>query len=669
MNENNNLNNNENVQPVGPTPAINSFEPQNPVIEPTNEVIQPVSSVDPFGPQNPVVESVQEVIGFEAEMVNPVEPQNTVIQPVTEVVQPVMPTPTVNPVEPQNPVIQPVTEAVQPVMPTPTVNHVEPQNPVIQPVTEVVQTVMPTPTVNPVEPQNPVIQPVENVTPVEPAVIEPVIPQPVETPPVTNQSNEATATSKPYKKSKKGLIIGVLLVLILVMAVVGVYVFFSMNKKSSNAFMVSLNNLKTDMSEMVEPVSFFPEDYDDIYTLVGKMNLKINLSEQDESDLGGIMGIIPSEAMDNIISTVNETDFNYTIKTDVDNNKLLFQFNPYFNNEELINIKFYNNNTNNYLFLGHIYNKYIQLEDMEVKISDIVDRSMKAEELKTLYDTIIKSIKDNLKDEYFKQEDATIKIDDVEKEVLKSTLILNEANFRELYSNVTKDLAKNKETNKIITKYNPDFFTNKLEENETISEDGTIYFSTYMNKLTAKHYQYELKITSEYEDITIDYIIGDETEMNVTSTTKYYEEETSTFKVLINKEKTKTTFKINDKDNKNIINLELSKNKMVYNQTSKYSDPDAFTESEEMNVNINFAYELKETESKDDYTIITSSIVQVTQSNKNLLTVNLNSDNLLTKKVTIDEDVSNVIHIDNLQEEDYNEMMNELYNIVMKITE
>ncbi|MGE5456048.1 MAG: hypothetical protein ACM3O4_02980 [Ignavibacteriales bacterium] len=468
-------------------------------------------------------------------------------------------------------------------------------------------------------------------------------------------ANTSTEINKPYKRSKKWLFI-ILASLFILLVVGGLLVFFSIKKNTNTAFLLSLNNLKTEMSQIVKPIAFLPDDYSENYSIDG--NIDVNIAYDKYND-----EIAMSEMEDTIINLINKINFKYTTKVDIKNKKLLYQFNPTIDDKELFNIKLINNDKNNYLFLGNIYDKYIQLEDVDFQATDIIDSSVRTEEINEIYDVILLSLKENLKEEYFVREDATIKMGNDTKEVLKSTLILNQKNTTELFLNVVKSLKENEKTKSIITKYDPEFFNDFEEEiklSENTEDSSVLYFSTYMNKITGKHYQYEIKTTSEYEDFSAIYILSDIKEIDITYDNKYIEENSKSYKIFIDTTDEETSIEVKDINNNTIITSTLTKEKITYNQSY---------EVDNQVVEIKFTYEIKQVEGKDEYKIVISGLLEGNKDNQKLVTINVNSDNLLKKNISINENVTDIIKSSEMTEEDFNEIINRLFSIYLETIE
>ena len=135
----------------------------------------------------------------------------------------------------------------------------------------------------------------------------------------------------PHKRDKKQLILIVVMAFILILGITGRFIIFSINKNSNNAFLLSLGKLKTEMSDIVKPLSFLPTDYGNNYSIDGKMDINVTYNQDNLEEYA---------IFKEVIDAINKIDFNYAVKIDSANKKLLYVFNPTIDNEELINLKF-----------------------------------------------------------------------------------------------------------------------------------------------------------------------------------------------------------------------------------------------------------------------------------------------------------------------------------------
>ena len=439
--------------------GVPTEQPAQPVVVETAPVVEPtpVVEVQPVVEQSPVVETapvvevapVAEVAPTEPVLENPVVETAPVVEvsPVAEVAPVVEPTPVVEtaPVVEVTPVVNqeqtPVVE-VQPVVETAPV--VEP-TPVVQSVPEVI-----TP-VNPVEVTD---QPVTTLTPDTPSILDnpsastpnevvvgPVSETPVETavPVAPTENNtiinsvvsevETTATNdttapagnapvaevKPEEakgKGKVGLIIGIAVALLAVAAILGFVLLSSKTGTPEKMFKTTLgvvrNRLNSDKE--IKPTKV-------------TLTFQTNLSSQDAE----------MQAMYTKFNKLYlETSVYADLAKSITNMDLLLKY----DGKNMFDVDVYSENTTAFVKLNGLYDKYIKTELT-------TEDSVETEQIVAFVDGYMQAIEKALKEEYFKESETTIKLNNEDVKVKANTLVINDKNISTIATNVINDLKAN----------------------------------------------------------------------------------------------------------------------------------------------------------------------------------------------------------------------------------
>ena len=556
------------------------------------------------------------------------------------------------------PMSQPVVAKEEPVKPQPVVtanvgmsnvsNTVNEQPRIIQPIPQPVvakeEPVKPQPVVN----ANVGMSNVSNTVNEQPRIIQP-IPQPA----VPNQNDVINSVPlvpvepAKKKKNKKKMIFILIGIIIIVLGAIGGFVYFGLKTNSKNAFLLSLNSIKSDLVTMMEPATYTVTTLGDKYE--GEGNFKINLASDMFTDEASedYAAFLP------MIENINKIDFKYSFGQDLENKKALLNFTPSLNNENLINFKYYAVNNKQYMLFEDILNKYIEIEDSELNLSDSYDYNKTEEEMNYLYEVVLTSLNKNLKSEYFTKEDVTIQIDGEDKDVVKSTLVLDEKNVSELTANILEDLKADKRTNEFISKYYPEFKDYVLEVEENTVNGGKLYFSTYMNKLTGKQYKYEIKTVDEEEISLLTYTLNKQREIIISNISKSYPEDNMTYKILISMGDNETIIEVTDKDSKQIMKMSLSEEKMT--MTFK-------AESEGTTIEGSYASELETVKEGSDYKLTTNGTLKITQGEINIITLSMVGDFSAKNGATINEDITNAIKSEDMTYEESDKIMTGIMN-------
>ncbi len=280
---------------------------------------------------------------------------------------------------------------------------------------------------------------------------------------------------KGNKKRKKGLIIGILVALIVLIILGGVFAFISSKFSPENIFKVTIN--KSYESSLKE----LKNDYDSIY-------LSLELSPMVKGS--------GSKEFEDILNNFNiklAGGFDYKNKT------LLYNLVTNYKDKEFIDADF-QYDKEFYLKLNNLYDRPIMAEESD--FSDAFNKT-DIESAKTVLGSFVNVFNDSLKKSYFKGDKETITVDNKKVKVRTSTLILNEDNIKEIDKYMTKRLIKDDD---FISAYAKLTGESKEDVKAYLKEDGGYDdFSTVKVKLYTGMWNKELiKIKIISDDVTVE---------------------------------------------------------------------------------------------------------------------------------------------------------------------
>lgn len=224
------------------------------------------------------------------------------------------------------------------------------------------------------------------------------------------------------KPKKKGLIIGGIVLLILIIAILGVTYYFTSSKpeKLFNSYIDKLF-----ASEV--------EDYNSV-----KMNSEIKLS-----------GELKDSEAKQVFEEIGKCVLKMGTQVDVEKKQEIVDLGLEYDKKSVIDAKIYYNDGKIYTYFDDIFDKYIEI--------DIADSQKEA--LREVFETAdknqikntqkaMKIVRDELKAELkeqgeFEKEKTEIDIGDKEEKVTKNTLTLSQKELYNLIANVCSSLAKN----------------------------------------------------------------------------------------------------------------------------------------------------------------------------------------------------------------------------------
>lgn len=316
--------------------------------------------------------------------------------------------------------------------------------------------------------------------------------------------------TKTKKKSKKGILIG-LLVLIIVVIGLCAYYYFEIYKDTKTIYQEALKDSVKSLTETSE----------DITKMKAKVKLGLNIELEDEIK----EYIDEEEYVDEILDLINKTEIGLELQMDKEQQQLLYKLDSTYEKEDLIKM--------NMLIDAKKENAYMQLEQffdkvLKVEMSDTEAFQTLREALETTKVTlqeemaqskalsiISKELPKMIKEKYCSKEKEKIDIDSKEVNVDEYILKMTGEELAKELSTVVENLKNNKEfTNCFIDE------EEIKEELETIQE-SLEYIDMENTQFTLKLYKKGLKQDLVRIDIGVS-SEGTVAEVQITKTAEGY---------------------------------------------------------------------------------------------------------------------------------------------------
>ncbi len=235
------------------------------------------------------------------------------------------------------------------------------------------------------------------------------------------QVNEDFNVKKP---KKKGLLIGGIIAVALVIAVILVY------------FLV-----------LTKPEFIFSKAIDKIFEVESKQYNSIKFDSRIKVSVGA-----EDESLQEQLAEIEKCTLKLGAQMDISEKKEIVDLGLEYDNEEVIDAQVYYNDGDMYAYFEGLFDKYIEIdmdEETKEQMNEIFESATSEENLKKS-EKIVKIFRDELKAQIkeegtFEQEKETIDIGDKEQKVTKSTLTLSEKQLLKVLSNVCSNLAENDE--------------------------------------------------------------------------------------------------------------------------------------------------------------------------------------------------------------------------------
>ena len=294
---------------------------------------------------------------------------------------------------------------------------------------------------------------------------------------------EENKNETPTKKSKKGLV--AVLAIIIIAIIVGVGYYFLKPASPKDIFVGGIN-------------SAFESSEKQLTDEVKKINTTVTLSGNIESS---------DEEINQVAKYINEGKMSYNVQLDKETKKILLSANIDYKNENLLSGKLYyaNGDENVYLYVQDLFDKYFKFNLKEAvkneddlssiqnmfngDVSTTVGKIDSKKVATILKDTIVS----NLKDEYFTKE----KVDGLTKNTMKLTI----TELKQIIKNITTSLKDNQEflncfEKKEEIKEGLEDLLKEINEADTNEGISNIEVSIYTKGMKNEVEKFEIKLTN-----------------------------------------------------------------------------------------------------------------------------------------------------------------------------
>lgn len=409
--------------------------------------------------------------------------------------------------------------------------------------------------------------------------------------------------------NNKGLLLGIIAVLVVALAVLAVYMFF--NKPT--------------------PKNVYFRVIDEFSSSVNKSIDKLNTSKKEEIKYNvGFNMKTTNSSYNEIANIINKMKLSSSVQSDFGNKKLNANIDVLYNNSSLIDANVYLNNKDMYAELPSLYDKLIKMPlDNELNLEDIWN-TLDKNSYKTIVNELTNIIKNNLKEEYFSNSVEKITVLNNEVEVSKQVLDLNGKNIVELQTNIINAMLNNdkllnalsKTTNMTVSDIKLNLNETKKEVQEAEGFVAEIYLNIKNNKIeyiTIKSGEEKIELVKASDD---------------------------TFNIMLGNNKVGALTLSNKEVN---LNIDYEGTKITYKITNTSLEINGSFED------VTFSIKLNGNDKKGNLVMNVNS-----KEEKIDLTINADYEKSSIKSVQ-EKDYSNYVELDKLTENDMNSIMTKLY--------
>lgn len=280
------------------------------------------------------------------------------------------------------------------------------------------------------------------------------------------------------KPKKKGLIIGGIVLLILIIAILGVTYYFTSSKpeKLFNSYIDKLF-----ASEV--------EDYNSV-----KMNSEIKLS-----------GELKDSEAKQVFEEIGKCVLKMGTQVDVEKKQEIVDLGLEYDKKSVIDAKIYYDEGKIYTYFDDIFDKYIEI-DMDEYQKEALKEVFETADKNQIKNTqkAMKIVRDELKAELkeqgeFEKEKTEIDIGDKEEKVTKNTLTLSQKELYKLIENVCSNLAKNDDFLECFEESPKDMLKEIVEDikDEKVEGKNNVKISIYTKGISNKFVGMDISVNIE----------------------------------------------------------------------------------------------------------------------------------------------------------------------------
>ena len=338
----------------------------------------------------------------------------------------------------------------------------------------------------------------------------------------------------------------------------------------------------------------------------------------------------------NLINSLNNLTTSFIIQHDKTNKKALFSIEEKLLEEEILNYKYLIENSTAYEYDSKISKNYVNNGTSNYFESFQNDYTAKSN-IEYLYSFIIKSLKNDLKDEYF--ETYNLKQTNGKKIKQTSLVITNEL-IRNVYNGILKDIEHDERANLIISSMYPNYKKSKLNDSDYFLEKNeSIILNIYTTSFFDKTVKYELvKIINDDKYLFV-------YEGNITSGTFFY--------IKNNQVLYQATM---ERDNNILINITNSKEEKVgeirLTKEEKLIDFNIVFDNNNSKLDINYTSKYNSIKNNKSYQNDKKLSFKVIEDKLSILNGDIIVSYNIDQNVEINEDVSNAVLQSGLTEEE-----------------
>lgn len=445
------------------------------------------------------------------------------------------------------------------------------------------------------------------------------------------------------KKIIKKLMRHIFFVIIVVLILFGLIQHRNMSKKNTifKGMITTIGNTLYQYLQTPEKYNF-----EDDFEVTSSLDFNLESEEYEEKSY-----IDPDYYKKyHLITNLSNLDSHIVLKQSKEKGKLLLSFDNKIGEEDIYTGKVYIENSTQYYMVNKILNNYVN-EGNNSYFETLTHSNTTSDNINYLYQTIINSLKKNIRDEELKENKAEIVVNDKNIKVRQISLKITDKYYKVLLKRILNDLKKDSRSSLILESTIPNFNTLEVnDEIEYLKNDEYYTINIYVRNILNTPIKYELIHTKDNDNYKLA-LIGNLEKGNI----YYYDN--NQLKYTANYEATPKIMEIivkNDKETAGFIKIEKSNNSLSMNINLALE-----------NSNIDFTYSgiYKNYKKNNSYDKEDSISIKWLEEDKVRLNGTINSATKVKKEFKIDEDIEDSLLRFSLDDETKEKLDNALNNM------
>ncbi len=442
------------------------------------------------------------------------------------------------------------------------------------------------------------------------------------------------SNEKKQSQSKKGIVTIVIVIAVILTLAFSVYKFYFGNSKK--IITSSMDSLSGRLESFLKDNN---DDYDygENYTATSKLTI-----DASSEILDTLATTAPEyEMYNNIIKNLKKLDTSIITSQSKKDKKMLMKIDSKLQDEDIININYLVQNNKQYYLIKGLFDNYVDggenkyFENLEESASTI-------EDMQYVYDLALESLKKNLKDDYFTNENEKIKVNEKDVNARKVILTIDNKAAKELAQAILKDLKKSKKATKILEKVNSNFKDAKVEDDTEIFGDGEkICYIAYVDKLTYKNLMQKIEVHNSNESFAIAH---EETNNKDQDSLNIYENDNLIGIINVKEKKDGFLFELLNDSKQSIGTLNISKKDQ---ETTTKLDIDI----EGMKITFNINSTKKEVKKSKEYKVESKMDLKVESEGSEIISLKMDVDSDIVTEVNIKEEIDNATSNSSINQE------------------